>query len=180
MACLVRLGREAAPGYISLAVSAHPRPPATVISLELLTSPVALGAIPFFTKTLQVYFLLATLHICTTTLPFGSALIPCSPTFSLSSSRRPWTLNTRQFPCLLPALDICYNLLLCEAPSKFILSSPLSTSPPPVCNSTLFTRPSTHNSINHHIVRLRQRRSIVLDRPCIPLRHLLPPLPPST
>jgi hypothetical protein len=91
---LVCLCLEAAPGYISLAVSAHPRPPATIASplhtlfhtvpsspsLELSTSPVALGAVPSFTKTLQVYFLLAALHNCTTTLPFGSALIPPSPT----------------------------------------------------------------------------------------------------
>ncbi|KAH6698114.1 hypothetical protein BKA61DRAFT_246408 [Leptodontidium sp. MPI-SDFR-AT-0119] len=67
MAGLVCLCLEAAPGYISLAVSAHPRPPPTIASplhtpfhtvlsspsLELSTTPVTVAAILSFTKTLQ-------------------------------------------------------------------------------------------------------------------------------
>jgi hypothetical protein len=95
MARLVYLCLKAALSYISLVVSVYPRPLKTIASplytlfytipsspsLELSTSPVALAAIPSFTKTLQVYFLLAALHICTTTLQFGSTLVPPSPTF---------------------------------------------------------------------------------------------------
>ncbi|KAH8799422.1 hypothetical protein F5884DRAFT_811932 [Xylogone sp. PMI_703] len=189
MAGLVCLCLEAAPGYISLAVSAHPRPAVTIASplhalfhtvpsspsLELSTSPVALAAIPSFTKTFQVYFLLAALYVCTTTLQLGSLFIPPSPTHlhSLSFFRRFRTLNSRQFPCLLPALDIDYDLLLCEAPSRLILSSPPSTFPPPPLQLDSSHDRRLMNSIDHYIVRLRP---YVLDRPRIPLRNLLPPL----
>ena len=67
--------------------------------------------------------------------------------------------------------------------------SSLSISPLPLYNSTLYTiidssRSSTHhdhrlmNSIDYHLIRPRRHRSVILDRPGIFLRNLLPPLPP--
>jgi hypothetical protein len=142
MADLVCLCLAAAPGYISLAVSAHPRPLATVASLELSTSPWPWVRFPPSRRLFKFIFSSPPSKfappLCHSAL-HSFLLRPPS-----SHSRMHWILNTRQFPCLLPALDICYDLLLCKAPSKFILSSPPSTSLPPVCNSTLFTRPSTH------------------------------------
>jgi hypothetical protein len=95
MAGLVCLYLKAAPGYISSrsfrlpsTSSIHWSPLHTLFytilsspSLKLLTSPMALATIPSFMKTLQVYFLLAILHIYTTTLQLGSILIPPLPTF---------------------------------------------------------------------------------------------------
>jgi hypothetical protein len=189
---LICLCLEAAPGYISLAVSAHARPPATIASplhtlsytissspsLEL-SSPAALAAIPSFTKTFQVYFLLAALHICTTTLQFGSTLIPPSSTFTFFLSK---------------ALDLEHSTIPVSSPCPrhWLRSPPLRSTLEvysllaAICISTTpLQLDSRHdcrlmNSIDHHIVRLRRRRSIVLDRPRIPHRNLLRPLPSSS
>jgi hypothetical protein len=83
---------------------------------EFSTSPVALAAIPSSAKALEVCYLSNVLHISTTTMQLGS----------FTSSSFTHLLLTLDSSGVLPTFAIDYDPLLYEAPSKFILSSPLS------------------------------------------------------
>jgi hypothetical protein len=169
---LVCLCLKAAPGYISLAVSAHPRPPATIAS-PLYTLFHTVPCLPSLSQRLR---------ILDKSRGLGYNPLVCKgPRSSLSLKRPPYLhhYTTRFFYLIpfthllltldssgvLPTFAIDYDPLLYEAPSKFILSSPPSI-------PQFFTRPSTlhttvdssHtrrliNSIDHRIARLRRHRN---------------------
>ncbi|KAK0113053.1 hypothetical protein ONS95_014759 [Cadophora gregata] len=151
IAGLVCLGLEAAPGYISHAVSAHLRPPPTIVSplhtpfypvlfspsLELSTAPLTVAEILSFTKT-PIYFS----SLSTSVPPLYNSVLHSlflRPSSQRSCSRMPQTLNTPQFQYLPPTVDIDYDLLPYEAPSKSTLPSPPSIPPPPFCISSVHT-----------------------------------------
>ena len=76
--------------------------------------------------------LLLVFHICTITLQLDLTLDFPSPIVSAFLLSKPRTLITPQFQCFLPALDIDYDILPCEAPSKSTLFSPPSILPLPL------------------------------------------------
>ncbi|PVH70986.1 hypothetical protein DL98DRAFT_617099 [Cadophora sp. DSE1049] len=151
MAGLVCLCLEAAPGYISLAVSAHPRPAVTIASpLHALFHTVpsfnfsrtldesrGLGCDPLLHEDSDSSSLFSPrrpphLHHHSAIRFLHSFLLrpPTSFTFFLSKAS-----DLEHSRVLVSSPCPRHYLLLCEAASKFILSSPLSISPPPLCNS---------------------------------------------
>jgi hypothetical protein len=173
---LVCLCLEAAPGYISLAVSAHPRPPATIAS-PLHTLFHTVPSSPSLSQRLQ---------ILDKSCGLGYNPLVCEgPRSSLSLKRPPhlhYHCATRFFYLIpfthllltldssgvLPTFAIDYDPLLYEAPSKFILFSPPSIpqffTRPSTLHTTLHTTvDSSHtrrlmNSIDHRIAKLRRHR----------------------
>ena len=138
-----------------------------------------MAAIPSFTKTLQVYFLLAALYICTTTLQLGSTLIPPSPTFFTFFLSKALDLEHSTVPLSSPCPRHWLRSPLRSTLEVYALLAAIHISTTPLQLDSSHDR-RLMNSIDHYIVRLRRRRSIILDRPRIPLRNLLPPLPPSS